>query len=154
MRFKRIFVEDGARNYPLASAILQKLPEVERQTIANFQELANLEFKEGKRSLACGRPVWAERQGRARNPPGRACRQAGRNFISSRPRAVPMTATIAIFRLTARILRPSFLLIPPIYLRQLKRPFGNFVTRGPIFTPENLAMRWSSTRLRTFQNPS
>ena len=52
MRFKRIFVEDGARNYPLASAILQKLPQVEKDVTMNSQELANLEFKEAKRSLA------------------------------------------------------------------------------------------------------
>lgn len=98
MRFKRIFVEDGARNYPLASAILQKLPEVERQTIANFQELANLEFKEGKRSLAlmvkkgravkdfppAGRPLRAPRMGQETGPgqkSARPCLPAGRKEL-------------------------------------------------------------------------
>ena len=52
MRFKRIYVEDGARNYPLAVAILQKLPQVEEEIIPNSQGLANLEFRKAKRSLA------------------------------------------------------------------------------------------------------
>jgi len=98
MRFKRIFVEDGARNYPLASAILQKLPELERQTIANFQELDNLEFKEGKRSLAlmvkkgravkdfppASRPLRAPRMGQETGPgqkSARPCLPAGRKEL-------------------------------------------------------------------------
>jgi len=51
MRFERIFVADGACNYPLASAILKKLPEAEKVPVTDLQGLAHLDYKEAKRSL-------------------------------------------------------------------------------------------------------
>jgi spore photoproduct lyase len=73
MRFERIFVADGAENYPLAAALLKRLAEAEKVSITDLQEVADLDYEEAKRSL-----VLMVRKGRAvkefppapRNPEG------------------------------------------------------------------------------------